>query len=82
MRWVYTWLRGRQRVIISVDVNYISVTRDTGFTVSWNIVTMDSRDIMGRGCPWNVGPKLSAPVFGPVRIFMASESVPNFVNVL
>lgn len=48
MRSVHTWLRARQptRVIISVDVNYISETRDTGFTVSWNIVTMDRRDII------------------------------------
>lgn len=73
MRSVHTWLRARQpaRVIISVDVNYISETRDTGFTVSWNIVTMDRRDIIrGReeDARGTSAPKLSTPVFGRSNI--------------
>lgn len=69
------------QVIIRVDVNYISETRDTaGLTVSWNTVTMRCRDIMGIPCDfWNT--KVCGSLFG-AGIFMVGESVPTFINVL
>ena len=74
------YVPGTNQVIIRVDVNYISETRDTAeLTVSWNTVTMRRRDIMGIPRDF-CNTEVPGSLFG-AGIFMVRGSVPSFVNV-